>query len=142
MRELAKEPTICAAIYSYTSRMSHVINLPTSSDTKDGIYVLSKAIEDETETVEAETTLRINKLYDFANEVSSSLSNPELYAEVETNYVYISFIHNIEPTADNPRAGEGLERKLISLLQRVRAQSGAGRSRSKTRRSITRSRRR
>ena len=142
IRELSKEPTLCAAIYSYGSQVSHIMNIPTSTDTKDGIYVLTKAIEDDTETVIPETTFRINDVYEFAYEVLDALNDADLQDEVENNCVYVNFVHNIEPTADNPHAGVGLERKLITLLQRVRAQSGAGRSRSKARRSTIRRRRR
>lgn len=118
--ELANEPTICATIYVYSTNMSYVINLPTNSDTSNGVYALTKTISDKTGNIEVDTRLYINDLYFHANDITSLISNSDLHKEIIENCMAIFFVHNIEPTKEKPDIGSGLEKKLIRILESIR----------------------
>jgi hypothetical protein len=118
--EMANELTVCAAIYVYSTNMSYVINLPTNSDTSDGIYTLTKTISDKTGNVEIETRLYLNDLYGIAEEITSQIFNSDLHKEIIENCMAITFVHNIEPTKEKPDIGSGLEKKLIRILESIR----------------------
>ena len=121
------DSTVCVCMYDYSNGHSTFLNLPTENASKDidgTTYNLTIELgtPDGTTIVSRKsyTNYDFGNIQDAADEFLTAIQNSDLNAEIQEKYVFISFIHNVVGSLDEPDGGLGLEEKVAGFLAKKR----------------------
>lgn len=117
---VAKDPTVCALIYEYSTGYYTQLNAPTSGDVRESEYLLTIGAHtrDGRDVLKRVSNLSHNladiRLY--ADEFIDGIQNEDLLEEIGAECVFVVFIHNVVGSLEKPDDGLGLEGKVARIL--------------------------